>query len=40
MASMVELRKVSKRFGSFTALEEVSFDIAEGEFMTFLGPSG
>ena len=37
---MVELRKVSKRFGSFTALEEVSFDIAEGEFMTFLGPSG
>ena len=40
MASMVELRKVSKRFGSFTALEEVSFEIAEGEFMTFLGPSG
>ena len=40
MASMVELRKVSKKFGSFTALEEVSFDIAEGEFMTFLGPSG
>ena len=37
---MVELRKVSKKFGSFTALEEVSFDIAEGEFMTFLGPSG
>ena len=40
MASMVELRKVSKKFGSFTALEEVSFEIAEGEFMTFLGPSG
>ena len=40
MASMVELRKVSKKFGSFTALEEVSFGIAEGEFMTFLGPSG
>jgi spermidine/putrescine transport system ATP-binding protein len=40
MASMVEFRKVSKKFGSFTALEEVSFEIAEGEFMTFLGPSG
>jgi spermidine/putrescine transport system ATP-binding protein len=40
MAAMVELRKVSKKFGIFTALEEVSFDIAEGEFMTFLGPSG
>jgi spermidine/putrescine transport system ATP-binding protein len=40
MAAMVELRKVSKKFGSFTALEEVSFAIVEGEFMTFLGPSG
>jgi spermidine/putrescine transport system ATP-binding protein len=40
MASMVELRNVSKKFGSFTALEEFSFEIAEGEFMTFLGPSG
>ena len=37
---MVELRDVSKVFGKFTALKQVSFDIAEGEFMTFLGPSG
>lgn len=37
---MVELREVSKVFGTFTALRTVSFDIAEGEFMTFLGPSG
>ncbi len=40
MAGMVELRGVSKVFGSFTALQEVDFEIAEGEFMTFLGPSG
>lgn len=40
MAAMVELRDVSKIFGKFTALEQVSFDIAESEFMTFLGPSG
>jgi spermidine/putrescine transport system ATP-binding protein len=40
MAEMVELRNVSKVFGSFTALQEVSFTINEGEFMTFLGPSG
>ena len=40
MAGMVELRNVSKIFGSFTALQEVSFEIKEGEFMTFLGPSG
>ncbi|HEY5706471.1 MAG TPA: ABC transporter ATP-binding protein [Terrimicrobiaceae bacterium] len=37
---MVALRNISKRFGGFTALQEVSFEIAEGEFMTFLGPSG
>ncbi|MET0253234.1 MAG: ABC transporter ATP-binding protein [Terrimicrobiaceae bacterium] len=40
MAVMVQLRNISKRFGAFTALQEVSFEIAEGEFMTFLGPSG
>lgn len=38
--AMVELRNVSKVFGTFTALQEVSFEIREGEFMTFLGPSG
>ena len=37
---MVQLRNISKRFGAFMALQEVSFEIAEGEFMTFLGPSG
>ncbi len=36
----VEVRGVSKQFGSFTALEDVSFDIARGEFVCFLGPSG
>ena len=40
MANMVELRDVSKSFGSFTALRHVNFEIREGEFMTFLGPSG
>jgi spermidine/putrescine transport system ATP-binding protein len=40
MAPIVELRKVSKRFGECTALQEVSLQVTEGEFMTFLGPSG
>lgn len=40
VSAMVELRNVSKVFGTFTALQEVSFEIREGEFMTFLGPSG
>jgi len=37
---MVELRQVSKRFGSHEALKDASFAIKAGEFMTFLGPSG
>lgn len=37
---MVELRQVSKRFGSHEALKDASFSIKAGEFMTFLGPSG
>jgi spermidine/putrescine transport system ATP-binding protein len=37
---MVELRHVTKRYGSHEALKDASFDIRAGEFMTFLGPSG
>jgi spermidine/putrescine transport system ATP-binding protein len=38
--SMVELRRVTKRFGEFVAVEDVSLDIQRGEFLTLLGPSG
>jgi spermidine/putrescine transport system ATP-binding protein len=41
---MLDIREISKRFGHgkgvVTALHEVSFSIAEGEFFTLLGPSG
>src|SRR6476661_3177323 len=29
-----------KRFGTVTAVDRVSFDVREGEFLTLLGPSG
>lgn len=31
---------LSKRFGDFTALRDISLDVHEGEFVCFLGPSG
>jgi spermidine/putrescine transport system ATP-binding protein len=40
MDTMVELRSVTKRFGSFTAVAEVDLQIRAGEFITLLGPSG
>jgi len=40
MTSAVSLNAVRKVFGDFTALREVSFDIADNEFFTLLGPSG
>ncbi|MCG8696237.1 MAG: ATP-binding cassette domain-containing protein, partial [Minwuiales bacterium] len=36
----VELRGVTKRFGSVTAVNDVSFQIKKGEFFSLLGPSG
>ncbi len=36
----VDLRSVSKRYGSFAALDGVSLAVRPGEFMTLLGPSG
>ncbi len=36
----LEIESVSKSYGDFTALDDVSLTIASGEFLTLLGPSG
>ena len=37
---LIKIRDVSKTFGSFTAVNNVSLDIYEREFFALLGPSG
>jgi spermidine/putrescine transport system ATP-binding protein len=36
----VELRSVTKKFGKVVAVDDVSFQVRQGEFLTLLGPSG
>lgn len=36
----VKLERVTKKFGKFTAVKDVSFEIEKGEFFSILGPSG
>ena len=38
--SAVAINGLTKKFGSFTALDDVSLDVASGELICFLGPSG
>jgi sulfate/thiosulfate transport system ATP-binding protein len=36
----IEVRNITKRFGSFTALNDVSLEVRSGELLALLGPSG
>ncbi len=39
-SSLVRIEGISKHFGNTVALDNLTLDIARGEFVTFLGPSG
>ena len=37
---MIEARDLSRRYGAFAALEDVSFDVPAGQVVALLGPNG
>jgi ABC-2 type transport system ATP-binding protein len=37
---MIRVRNLVKTFGTFTAVNDVSFEVGEGEIFAFLGPNG
>ncbi len=40
IASLIHARGLTKRFGGFTAVDAIDFDVAPGESFGFLGPNG
>lgn len=37
---MIEIKNVTKKYGSFTAVDNISFTVKDGEVVGFLGPNG
>jgi ABC-2 type transport system ATP-binding protein len=37
---MIRVRNLVKTFGDFTAVNDISFEVAQGEIFAFLGPNG
>lgn len=40
MTSILEVKNLVKKYGDFTAVDDISFDIQEGEIFSLLGPNG
>src|SRR2546430_11662593 len=40
MSAMIECEGLTKRFGTFTAVDHVSFNVGKGSIFGFLGPNG
>jgi len=40
MANIIEVRNLTKKFGDFVAVKDVSFTVEEGGIFAFLGPNG
>jgi ABC-2 type transport system ATP-binding protein len=40
MKNIIEIRHLTKKFGNFTAVDNINLDVREGEIFGFLGPNG
>ena len=40
MSNMIEVKKLTKKFGKLVAVDNVSFSVKSGEIFAFLGPNG
>ena len=40
MSNIIEVKNLKKQFGDFVAVDNISFNIKQGEIFAFLGPNG
>jgi ABC-2 type transport system ATP-binding protein len=40
MEEIIQIKNLTKKFGDFTAVDGISFDVKKGEIFAFLGPNG
>jgi ABC-2 type transport system ATP-binding protein len=40
MSSIIEVKNFTKKYGDFTAVNDISFEVEEGTIFAFLGPNG
>jgi ABC-2 type transport system ATP-binding protein len=40
VSNIIEVKNLKKRFGDFTAVSDISFEVKAGEIFAFLGPNG
>ncbi len=40
MGNIIEIQNLTKKYGDFTAVDDISFNVKQGEIFAFLGPNG